>query len=398
MCKEMTWLNVTGCPRSGTTALGSALNKSKSIAVLHEHYPKDFFDTLELLFKNQDFHTSLGGYPMFADSIIVRERDLLPIVNAIFSIVFGKAPAVIGSKFPGLQMWEKTTYPPGVALREINIIRNPVDVVNSYVAKTDGTLSGDAENAFCDWLNSFNYAISQRDNGDFLWLLYEEFRLNENQAIAKRVADFLKVEQDFDLAEMASSGKKAEPNFLENNSGQVVLDVITELFDVENWVDDAAEKIAAGCLVGYPLPSSGKIDMTATGNSWKYVFKGFYPAEDDGSWTKGEVGTICFTPEKNISGRLYTTLDISWSLGIHDAGTTFSIYLDDVLIGKTTLTLGASNGGSNLVIFDSPEFVQRSKSVTLRVVVGNPRNPAALGISDDNRDLGIMIRSISFAH
>lgn len=398
MYKEMIWLNVTGCPRSGTTALGSALNKSKSIAVLHEHYPKDFFDTLELLFKNQDFHASLGGYPMFSDSIIARDRDFIPIVKAIFSIVFGKVPAVIGAKLPGLQRREKPTYPAGVALREINIIRNPVDVVNSYLAKADGTLSGDAEHALCDWLNSFNYAISQQDNGNFLWLLYEDFHLNQNQVIAKRVADFLQIDQDFDLAEMGLSGRKAEPKFLESNSGKAALVVISELFDIENWAEDVAAKIAAGSLVGYPLPSGGKIDLTTTGNAWKFVFNGFYPAEQDGSWTRGEVGRICFTPEENISGRLYTTLDISWSLRIDDVGTTFSIHLDDVLIGKTSLTLGKSNGGSNLIIFESPDFVQRSKSVTLKVVVSNPRNPAALGASDDNRDLGIMIRSISFAH
>ncbi|WP_152226252.1 hypothetical protein [Pseudomonas sp. SCB32] len=397
MDKKITWLNVTGCPRSGTTALGSALNKSQSIAVLHEHYPGDFFGSIETLFLNQDFHDSLGNGHSYEDSIINRERDCLPIIEAIFSTTFRKSPSVVGTKFPGLQRWEQPAYPAGLETREINIIRNPVAVVNSYTVKDDGTLSEDPEHAFCDWLNSFNYAISRRQSEDFLWLLYEGFRLNENQVIGERVAEFLQIEADFDMAEIGFAGRKAEPAFIENPTGQRTFDAMDQLFDLENWPADVEAKMAAGKLVGYPLAAGEKIDLAIQGNAWKYVFDGFFAPEQDGSWTRGSTCTLCFTPDKELSGRLRTTLNISWSLELQDVGTSFSLFLDDILIGSTTLLLGKSNGGSNLVIFDSPEFIQRTKSITLTIIVDNPRNPAALGLSGDNRDLGIMIRSIDFA-
>jgi hypothetical protein len=50
MSKKLTWLNVTGVPRSGTTALGAALNKSKNISLLHEHHPKQFLAQLNHYF------------------------------------------------------------------------------------------------------------------------------------------------------------------------------------------------------------------------------------------------------------------------------------------------------------------------------------------------------------
>jgi len=394
--RQMTWLNVTGCPRSGTTALGSALNKSRSIALLHEHYPKDLFDALDILFKNQAFHSSLGSFEAYADSIIVRDRDLFPIIESIYSIVFKKSATIVGTKFPGLQRWEKVRYPTGLEVREINIVRNPIDVVNSYTTKGDGTVSEDPERAFCDWLHSFNYAVSEHTRERFLWVLYEDFRRNQNSSIAQQVADFLRVEADFDLAEMGASERLPAPKFLGAPTGQKTFDVISRLFDVADWRSDATAKIKAGKLVGYTLAQSECIDLTAEGNGWKYIYDGFYAPEADGSWTRGEVATICFTPEQAFSGSLHTTLEVSWGLTIQDIGTRFSVYLDDQLIGKTSLNLNKSNGGSNLVVFHATDIQQRSASITLRIVIDNPRNPATLGVSADNRELGLMIRSIAF--
>lgn len=270
-----------------------------------------------------------------------------------------------------------------------------MSVVNSYTVKGDGTLSEDPERAFCDWLHSFNYAVRQRDEANFLWVLYEEFRLNENHAIAARMADFLQIGADFDLGEIESGGKKIEPQFLGSPSGEATFEAITHLFDIEHWVEDVEAKMSAGKLLGYPLADGEKIDLTVNGNAWKYVFDGFYAPELDGSWTQGGESVVCFTPQRPLSGRLCITLDISWSLGLQGVGTAFSVYLDDMLIGDASLLLEKSNGESNLVILCSPEFVQRSPSITLKIIVSNPRNPALLGVSADNRDLGIMIRSIS---
>ncbi|OOV89104.1 hypothetical protein MF4836_34400 [Pseudomonas sp. MF4836] len=376
--------------------MGSALNKSQNIAVLHEHYTRNFFDPIELLFRNQDFHSSLGNSHLYEDSIITRERDHIPIIESIFSIVFKKSPSIIGTKFPGLQRWEKAVYPAGMDVREINIIRNPISVVNSYTVKDDGTLSEDPERAFCDWLHSFNYAVSEHAHASFLWLLYEDFRQSENSLIAQRIADFLQIEADFDLADISASERLPAPKFLDAPSGQKTFDAINRLFDITDWRNDAAAKINAAHLIGYPLAHGECIDLTTEGNGWKYIYDGFYAPEADGSWTRGEVATICFTPETTFSGRLHTTLEISWGLTIQGVGTSFSLYLDDRLIGKTSLKLGKSNGGNNLVIFDTPDAQQQSASITLRIVIDNPRNPATLGISADNRELGLMIRSIAF--
>ncbi|GAD64470.1 hypothetical protein PA6_038_00420 [Aquipseudomonas alcaligenes NBRC 14159] len=149
-------------------------------------------------------------------------------------------------------------------------------------------------------------------------------------------------------------------------------------------------------MVGFPLQKSETISLKASGNGWKYIQRGFYPAEAEGSWTHGGESVLCFTPDEPLSGPFAVMLDVSWLIEIQDEPTRFHIYLDDTLLGKSSILVGKSNGSTNLFIFNIERFEQLSPSITVRVVIENPRNPSLIGLSNDNRNLGLMVRGISF--
>lgn len=394
--QNATWLNVSGCPRSGTTALGKELNMSKEIALLHEHLPRDLFGSIFSLFNNERFHKSLGAPEDYYDSIICADRDTVKIIRSIFSSVFNKSATIIGTKCPNLHKHETLQYPAGLLKKQIHITRNPVAVVNSYVLKGDGIILDNAEHAYCDWLSSLNQAIENYSSPDFLCLLYESFDGQSNLEIAGRIASFLGITQDFDLCGLQASPATPGPNFLDLPSGGMVFDAINRLFDLENWINSYSTTLEKGRMVGFPLQKGEAISLNASGNGWKYIQRGFYPAEAEGSWTHGGESILCLTPDEPLSGSFAVALNVSWLIEAQNEPTRFQIYLDDTLVGKSSIRVGKSNGSTNLFIFNVERFEQTSTSVTVRIVVENPRNPALIGISGDNRNLGLMIREISF--
>ncbi len=390
------WLNISGCPRSGTTALGAELNKSSDIALLHEHLPRDLFGPINLLFRNEGLHIAHGAENELFQSILCTDRDLLPIVKSIFSCVFKKTTRVIGTKCPNLHKYDTEQYPSGLERKQIHITRHPIAVVNSYIAKGDTVCVDDPEHAFCDWLTSLNYAIENYRTPNFMCLLYESFDGRSNHEQAKQVASFLEVTSDFDLSGLRAPATHPMPDFLGHPAGSRVLYAINRLFDLENWINSYSATLEKGRMVGFPLQKGEAISLKASGNGWKYIQRGFYPAEAEGSWTHGGESILCFTPDEPLSGSFAVALNVSWLIEAQNEPTRFQIYLDDTLVGKSSIRVGKSNGSTNLFIFNVERFEQTSTSVTVRIVVENPRNPALIGISGDNRNLGLMIREISF--
>lgn len=392
-----TWLNISGCPRSGTTALGSELNKSGDIALLHEHLPRDFFGPINSLFINAKLHRTHGAGNELFQSILCAERDFLPIVQSIFSCVFQKATSVIGTKCPNLHKYDTEQYPSGLVRKQIHITRHPIAVVNSYIIKGDSVCADNPEHAFCDWLTSLNYAIENYRAPNFMCLLYETFDGESNHEQAKQIASFLGVASDFDLNGLRAQATLPGPDFLEHPAGSRVFDAINRLFDLENWISSYSAILEKGRLVGYPLQKGETICLDVAGNGWKYVQRGFYPAETEGSWTHGSESVLCFTPDASLSGALAVMLDVSWLIEIQDEPTRFHLYLDDTLVGKASFLVGKSNGHANLFFFNVATFEQLSPSVVMRIVIENPRNLASMELSNDNRNLGLMVRGISFA-
>ncbi|MBS7556929.1 hypothetical protein Q7O60_11600 [Pseudomonas protegens] len=393
--QNTTWLNISGCPRSGTTALGAELNKSAAISLLHEHLPRDFFGSLDSLFNNEKIHASLGAEEELFQSIFCANRDYLPITRSIFSTLFKKTSQVIGTKCPNLHKYDTGQYPSGLQKKQIHITRHPVAVVNSYVSKKDEVCVDDPERSFCDWLTSLNYAIENYQSPDFLCLLYESFDGKSNYEQAKKIASFLSIEPDFDLGGLIASEKTPAPKFMTHPSGARVVVAMNNLFDLENWTKCYTDIMSKGRMVGYPIATAASISLESQSDGWKYVQRGFYPAEEQGSWTSGAESVLCFTPEEAFSGSLNVTINASWLIEFNDEPTSFHVYLDDTLVGSSSLLVGKSNGNANIFVFSVHDFEQVSPSVTLRIVIDNPRNPSQFGISSDSRNLGLMVRGIS---
>ena len=90
MTKELTWLTVGGAPRSGTTALGEALNKSSHISLFHEYQSAVFFDAINLLFVEEERLSKYSDFNVYEKLVPVKKRDVAKIVSTIFSVVFKK--------------------------------------------------------------------------------------------------------------------------------------------------------------------------------------------------------------------------------------------------------------------------------------------------------------------
>jgi len=187
------------------------------------------------------------------------------------------------------------------------------------------------------------------------------------------------------------------PDFLDHPAGGRVFNAISRLFDLEDWISSYSVTLEKGRMVGFPLLTGEAIALDTSGNGWKYIQRGFYPAETEGSWTHGSEAVLCFTPDEPLAGPLTVMLDIPWLIEVPGEPTRFHIYLDDTLVGKSSLLIGKSNGNTNIFVFNVTNFEQLSPSVMVRIVIENPRNPALIGLSNDNRYLGLMVRSISFA-
>jgi len=123
-----TWLIVGGAPRSGTTAFAAAMNKSKHVGLLHEYASDVFFSALDLLFSEELRHNQLADFGKHADRIPVRTRDERLLIGDVFQRILGKRTVVVGTKFPGHQLWPSRRVPHGMALRELVLIRDPLEV------------------------------------------------------------------------------------------------------------------------------------------------------------------------------------------------------------------------------------------------------------------------------
>lgn len=123
MTKKLTWLTVGGAPRSGTTALGEALNKSAHIALFHEYQSAVFFDAINLLFVEEERLSKFSDFNVYENLVPVKERD----AATIFSTVFKKNASVVGTKFPGAQVWRRPDIPNSIVEKYITtpiLLRN----------------------------------------------------------------------------------------------------------------------------------------------------------------------------------------------------------------------------------------------------------------------------------
>jgi hypothetical protein len=170
---------------------------------------------------------------------------------------------------------------------------------------------------------------------------------------------------------------------------------IERLFPYDQWPALAKARMDEKKLCGYVLPVGETIHLTSDGNGWKYLRCGFYAPERNGAWTAGKVATVLFTPERHLCGAVHVTLDVVWSMDMVSPPPVISIALNDQLLAAMPFVLGPQNGvGKKYRLWIEDVDCVDGESIALTLCIDRPQNPMRLGLSDDDRDLGVMIRSI----
>lgn len=282
--------------------------------------------------------------------------------------------------------------------KEIMIVRNPCDTVFSYANKLIGDEDCDdlemaAETAIVHWIHAWNYVVLNRDSASLLWLLYEELE-GGNDEVEAQISTFLGIDRDFDLSVFRASPVVDQAERFREAGLERAFDTLARTVLHGEWVDHARRDVCAGVLYGYPLEDV--IDFRRGGNGWKYIQNGFYPPELHGSWSRGEEALITFSTTTSTRGRYLLSLEIAWSLVINDEVPVIALFIDGRQIVEMEIPSVGDTGAGRDFSFVISDYSPSRSGVQLRLEIRNPRNPKMLGISGDDRDLGIMLKSLKF--
>ncbi|MFM0640347.1 sulfotransferase [Paraburkholderia metrosideri] len=397
--QDVTWLVVGGAPRSGTTALGAALNQSTDVALLHEYSSKVLFDSLNILFSEELRMRTQPDFDRYSHLFPIRDRDEKIIAQAVFRAVFKKDARFIGTKFPGHHAWPQPAYPEWLGFKEIHITRNPFDVVLSMVKKdhSQGVKPADVENALYWWINAWNHTIDRAAADDFLNVFYDSLVVDHAEW-HRKITDFLGEIGDFSLGEFRSTSSVVPSIKYGQANMSEYLPLIECVAKQEDWLAGAIAAYQNRQKIGFPLLDGQEIDLRRGSSGWRYIDSGFYSAEDGGAWTCGRQSELLFTLDGEYSGSISLSFDIVWAAEVHERGRDVVISLNSKTVFHSVVSLGSRNGaGTTLSIF-VPDFEWKARStVSLKLQVVEPVNPRREGLGDDNRELGIMIRKISLS-
>lgn len=395
----LTWLTVGGCPRSGTTALGEVLNQHPGVALFHEYDQAHLFATVKALFKEED---RLGVYAETDqfDLIPRRSKHELAIIQSLFQQVTGKTASVLGTKFPGAHLWPQPEIPRGMCWKQIHITRSPQAVVTSYAKKMlrEGYPGGHArilDVAIAHWVSAWNYAAVRQNDPNFLHVLYED--LASDKTAADRIAGFLGLDSEprLDFSGFRSADKTAAQYRQELETvgfGPALhrFDALAPLFHWDHWRHRLEP-------LGFPLAAGEILDLRGApgANGWYFPAQGFYPPEPDGRWLHGGVAELALIPEFSAKNAKLT-LEIAWVFEPGQTPPMLTLELDGQAVLRTPISRAGTPGGSpKSFVFDLQGLnLQAGHTAQLKLRVSNPRNPHAMGLSPDNRELSFMLSSL----
>jgi hypothetical protein len=307
---------------------------------------------------------------------------------------------VVGSKFPGEHLWPRPLIPTEIIQKTILIIRNPYSCVLSSVRKINregGKVTPrDVHDILFQWISAWNYLVKNHSDGLHLCFFYESFEYDQLK-LEQTAAEFLGIPCDFEFS-------KISPNTLSHNEIvdlyhqegiSFILPFITPLFDYENWLSAAKSRLQQNCSCGYVFPLGKTVSFTVEGEGLRYLFDGYYEPENDGTWSQGHCLKLRLTPEKPLQGAVIISFVLTWVMSASDdEPIVFTLSLGGRLLDVYAVAGGNSAAEKRFKTkinnFVAAEYV----SSTLEFNIENPRNPMLLGLSGDNRMLGIMIKSI----
>lgn len=235
------WFIATGAPRSGTTMLQNILNTNPDVVCTHETDFSLSLRCIEEMCATDAHHSSLiaktgqcddldlsigevqNAEPSTAEEFVNRRENLIkskiPLMifpqkkNAgkmlaeLVKYLANKPNAThLGDKLP---KWDCDTKldilkEHGINAKTINIVRNPLDVINSSLNRRENARKGGdiwpietVNEAISEWLESWRFTVEHIDDPDVLNLKYEDLIQHFDRETG-RIAQFLECTNKFE--------------------------------------------------------------------------------------------------------------------------------------------------------------------------------------------------------
>ena len=143
----------------------------------------------------------------------------------------------------------------------------------------------------------------------------------------------------------------------------------------DNWIKNAS------------IQFGQTINFTDKGNSAAYVWTGLSQPESWGTWTDGTIASLIMTPDKRLPGRV--TLQLQ---GFVEPGPVHAtVMINEKKVGEIDLNKSKPAGEFS---FPIPDEVLEDGWIKLDLVIADPKSPKELGLSRDDRQLGIGLFSM----
>lgn len=146
----------------------------------------------------------------------------------------------------------------------------------------------------------------------------------------------------------------------------------------ENWVKDA------------PIRVGQTIDFGGSGAGLPYLWNGFSQPEDLGTWTDGAVATLVMNPDQRVPSSI--TLHV---VGFVNAGAVrATVAVDEKSVGEIVLDKAKPEGNFT---FRIPDEALEDGAIKVDFAIAEPRSPKEIGLSSDDRKLGLQLRSLKIS-
>jgi len=433
-----TQLLVTGCGRSGTTALASLLNSHPRIGVLTEFGWSSVLDTVDVFFKVHaealkrldlpldaltlrqyiDPLDTLDDDEAVCDSLTLQLDQItepmiddlavrMPAINmpspalhldrvitALFSAVFSnKVLSVIGDKTPDVFKWDGEV-PKLVErlprLKVLYIFRDPKEVVASSLRRRDVTLEGGdhwhvmtIEHAYSEWRNDALAALkfAEINPASIHFIRYDDLLDSDRFArVSAGLAAFLGVQNSF-----VNNFSPRSPQPFSQPDEQALADYAFPKLAEDDALSprDLLATLAARKL---PLKTGGLVEMSSV-DSGAIDLSGFGAHEPTGRWTVEPVAKISWVVyEAPCSG---VRLEIAPRHIADGSPTDLTIEFGGV---RTTRLLPQSEDWSK--VYDLELRLGREvpigETLTFELGVANPKTRQEQPLADD-RSLGVRL-------
>jgi hypothetical protein len=138
-----------------------------------------------------------------------------------------------------------------------------------------------------------------------------------------------------------------------------------------------------------------KIDFAAGGNADSSVLPtGWSTAEPWGRWSDGDLAQFQVKVQPPLNGGIELVAEASAYVNERHKSQEVEILVNDRKVGSWNLTEEKLKTNSEQRVYIPPELIRSESITTISFRLLNPASPESLGISTDNRVLGIAVRSL----